>query len=75
MWDLSHIPICWFHYLNTPKKHKQILCFLEKQDCISNLHNIITQGFKNLVKLGLYEDITFDDFFLDLKLDENTYKN
>lgn len=49
--------------------------FLEKQDCIPNLHNIITQGFKNLVKLGLYEDIMFDDFFLDLKLDEKTYKN
>jgi hypothetical protein len=57
------------------KETQANIFFLEKQDCISNLHNIITQGFKNLVKLGLYEDVTLDDFFLDLKLDENTYKN
>jgi hypothetical protein len=57
------------------KETQANIIFLENQDCISNLHNIITQGLKNLVKLGLYENVTFDDFFLDLKLDENTYKN
>jgi hypothetical protein len=54
-------------------KHIKILLFLNEQDHMPNQGEINIQIYKKLMDMGLGEDISFEHFLLDLKIDEETY--
>jgi hypothetical protein len=54
-------------------KHKKILLLLDEQDHMLNHGEINIQFYKKLIDMGLWEDISFEQFLLDLKIDEETY--
>jgi hypothetical protein len=50
----------------------KILLLLDEQDHMPNHGEINIQIYKKLVNMGLCEDISFEIFLLDLKIDEET---
>jgi hypothetical protein len=53
-------------------QHPKILLPLEKQDCTLTLCQIIRRIFKTLINM-VGENISFDKFLTNLKLDEKKY--
>jgi hypothetical protein len=51
-------------------KHTKILLPLNEQDHMPNHGEINFQIYKKLINMGLNEDISFEQFLLDLKIDE-----
>jgi hypothetical protein len=48
-------------------KHKKILLLLDEQDHMPNHDEIDIQIYKKLIDMGLCEDISFEQFLLDLE--------
>ncbi len=46
---------------------------LDEQDRMPNHKKISIQIYKKLINMGLGKDISFEQFLLDLKIDEETY--
>jgi hypothetical protein len=65
--------ICQYQYLEPPMKHIKILLLLDEQDHMPNHGEINIQIYKKLINMGLGQDISFEEFLLDLKIDEKTY--
>jgi hypothetical protein len=53
-------------------ENTKILLPLDEQNHMSNHGEINIQIYKKLVNMGLCEDISFKQFLLDLKIDEET---
>ncbi len=54
-------------------KHTKILLPLEEENGISKRHDINMKMYKKLIDMGSYEDISFEQFLLNLQIDEKTY--
>jgi len=57
----------------TTNETYKILLLLDEQDCMPNQGEINIQIYKKLINMGLGEDISFEQFLLDLKINEETY--
>jgi len=65
-------PICRFQYPKPPMKDTKILLPLNEQDHMPN-HGEISIQIKKFIDMRLGKDISFQQFLLDLKIDEETY--
>jgi hypothetical protein len=54
-------------------KHTKLLLPLHEQDHMPNHGEINIQIYKKLIDMGLNEDISFKQFLLNWKIDEETY--
>jgi hypothetical protein len=53
-------------------KHTKILLHLDEQDHMPNHGEINIQFYKKLIDMRLYENTSFEQFLLYLKIDEET---
>jgi hypothetical protein len=54
------------------KENTKILLPLDEQNHMPNHGEINIQIYKKLINMGLCENISFEQFLLDLKIDEET---
>jgi len=60
-------------YPKPPMKHTKILLPLDEKIICQTMGKLIFKFIKKLINMGLGEDISFEQFLLDLKIDEKTY--